>query len=478
MVSLINRIATAFRYDAVDGPSGKRRAVPRRVVREDYHTRGNRRAGMQESAADLARNLSLAAWMVRRHLDYVSQFAFHCHTESDELNRDIEALMVEDSTPQRADIAGRFGREKMFRLAEARRVLDGDTLLVKLMDGRMQGIQADLMRDPEKRNPDAEWIQGVQVNRLGRPIRYHVHARQGLNEVTPGRDVAAENAIHYGFFERFAADQVRGVSPLVAALNPLRDVYENFDYALAKAKVAHIFALSIFRNPNTNADEEDACAGEEEEGAEGPADYDIDLSRPNVLNLDPGDRAEVLESRQPSTEFQEFTRLVIQVALKALDIPYSFYDEKHTNFFGSRAAWLHYERSCSDRRDDQIAMRQNYTDWKLSQWIRDRRLTLPRGMRVADVRYDWVPKGMPWWDPAKEVSGTISAIAAGLDTPQRACRATGTEFYENVREIAKAQEFAAKHGVRVAFNVDPVTGQSAIPIDGRDDEPDDEGNEE
>ncbi len=166
----LNRLRSAFKYDALE-PKGKRRSVPKTIFREDQYTRGSGRAGLQANAADLGRNLSLAAWMTRRHLDYVSQFAFHGRNEDRDLNDQLERLMREDSRPAASDIAGRFGREKIFRLAEARRVLDGDTFLVKHSDGRLQGIQADLIADPPKPQPTNEdWISGVLVNSVGRPL--------------------------------------------------------------------------------------------------------------------------------------------------------------------------------------------------------------------------------------------------------------------------------------------------------------------
>lgn len=459
MTALVNRVfGGRLGYDALT-PKGKRRSVSHHNFREDYHTRNTRHRGLQANAADLCRNLSLAAWMVRRHLDYVSQFEFHGRNESEDLNRQIERLMREDARPARADVAGRFGREKLFRLAEARRVLDGDTLLVKLADGRLQGIQADLLRDPQKIAPNDQWINGVLISAVGRPLAYSVYARKNYTQERYDRRINAQNVIHYGFFDRYAADQVRGVSPLVSALNPLRDVYENFNYALAKAKVSQLFALAFFRNAEQSAgyateDEQRGRAdtdGDQVEEAEG---YKVDFgSGPVQLDLEPGDRAEFLESKQPSTEFQQFTTLVIQVALKSLDIPFSFYDESHTNFFGSRAAWLHYERSCKDKRDDQIEMRRSYTVWKLQQWIRDGRLVLPAGMTLFDVVFEWVPRGMPWWDPSKEINGQVQAIKAGLDTPQRICRATGSDYYDNVDEIAKAVSYAKDRNVPVEFAV-------------------------
>lgn len=456
MPNLLNRIGSMFGYDALE-PNGRRKKTSRHVYREDFHTRGNKHRGLQENAADLVRNLSLAGWMVRRHLDYVAQFEFHGRNDNDELNRQLEALMAEDARPSRCDVSGRFGREKMFRLAEARRVLDGDTGLVKLRDGRLQGIQADLLRDPGKVPANEQWINGVLVNGFGRPLAYGVHKRKGYSATEFTRRVNATNMIHYGFFDRYAGDQVRGVSPLVSALNPLRDVYENFSFALAKAKVSQLFAMAFYR------DSQDSVMPVEADANQGSLDADVDgieeprgfqafmKSDTRYIDLNPGEKAEVIESKQPSTEFQNFTALVIQVALKSLDLPFSFYDESHTNFFGSRAAWMHYERSCKDKRDDQIEMRRNYTQWKLQQWIAGGRLVLPAGVLPSNVRFEWVPRGMPFWDPSKEIRGHVSAIKAGIDTPQRICRSTGTDYFDNVDAIQKAIQYAEEKGVPLEF---------------------------
>ncbi len=394
--------------------------------------------------------------MVRRHLDYVSQFSFHAMTGNDALDAQLEQLMLEDNRPANADVAGKFSREKLFRLAELRRVLDGDLLLVKLDDGRLQGVQADLVEDPapEKKTESEEWINGVLITAVGRALSFNVKVRTGYTETKQDRRIDSTNVIHYGFFDRFAADQVRGISPLVAALNPLRDVYENFDYALAKSKVSQLFAFVFYRDAiqGFGDDEDESDEESDVERAKSGPRYPIDFGKgPVNLDLEHGDQAKVLESNTPSTEFQSFTTLIIQVALKALDIPFSFYDESHTNFFGSRAAWLHYERSCRDKRDDQLEMRRNYTVWKLRTWIRDGRLTLPPGMTINDVIFEWRARGMPWWDPAKEVAGNVAAIGAGLDTPQRICKAADTDFYDNVDQIAEAIEYAKKKGVELKF---------------------------
>jgi capsid protein len=490
MFKTVNRVlGTRFGYDALT-PRGRRREVSSVVTREDAKVRGSKHRKLQETASELQRNLSLAGWMVRRHLDYVASFKFRSRTQNEELDKTIERLMEEDSRPNAADVAGRYSREKMFRLAESRRVLDGDVAIVKLADMRMQGIQADLIRDPQGNaiKTGEQWINGVLITKVGRPLSFGIYSRRDYAQTEYTRRVDAKNVIFYGFFDRYASDQVRGVSPLVAALAPLQDVYENLTYALAKAKVSQLLAMAFFRESGTSIGDISSVVGagvapdddEIDQDVAEPRRYEVDFGGgPQVFNLDPGDRAEFIESKTPSTELQNFTNLVIQIALKALDIPYSFYDESHTNFFGSRAAWMHYERSCKDKRGDQIEMRRQYTVWKLQGWIASGRLVLPAGVRLIDLVWEWVPLGMPWWDPAKEISGHVAAIKNALDTPQRICRSTGTDYFENVDDIAVATEYAKKAGVAVEFAVE--LAQGAADLTGEtpdDDDADDEDDDE
>ncbi len=346
-------------YDAIKN-TGRRPVGPTRITREDNLLRTGRRTRLTATTQDLVRNFSLAGWMIRRHLDYVALFDFHSRLATDRGMRDhydveqlkqvddsIEKLMKHDSRPSRCDIAGRFHREKMFRLAEMRRTVDGDVGLLKLADGRLQGIEGDLVRNPGDRDlrddrfrgngTPTEWVAGVRTGTAGRSLAFAVHRRgRGGAGYDLNRIVSANNLIHYGHFIRFASDQTRGVSPIVAALNNLRDVYTGFDLALAKMKVSQLFAFAVYSQANDSIGE----VGVDEEGDENDdKKYNVDFgSGPVHLELDGADRAEFLESKTPSTEMQAFTQLVTAVALKALDIPYSFYDESHTNFFGQYRA--------------------------------------------------------------------------------------------------------------------------------------------
>lgn len=444
----------ALGYDAA-ATSTRRRQIATKLTTEDRVLRQHARRRLNATAHDIRRNFSIAAWMIRKHLDYVATFTFHSRSGDPALDRDLEALMTAWMRPNNCDVAGRHPFTRWLRILEACRTVDGDVLAVFLDSGRLQAIESYRIQDPPRRRRGERWIHGVRTNRAGRANAYAVYSDpDGLGLLQFERIVPARNAVMHGFYDRF--DQVRGISPIVAALNPLRDVYENFEYALAKAKVSQLFALAIYSSLDDSSGEPiTRTAKDDPTNTETQGDrYEVDFGAgPVKLELLAGDRAEFLESKSPSSEFQQYTELCTWVALKALDIPPSFYDEAHTNFFGSRAAWLHYERSCKAKRADVAEFLRRVTVWKIQQWIRDGLFTLPSSTTLPDLAWDWIPAGMPWWDPAKEIRGDLAAISAGLDTPQRIVRERGRgTFEDNIDQIAAAQEYARAKGVALSFD--------------------------
>ena len=101
-----------------------------------------------------------------------------------------------------------------------------------------------------------------------------------------------------GFWDRF--DQTRGISPLAAVVNTIMDLNESYDYALAKAKVAQLFALSITRDAQWGL-------GDDEEDGDSDPNESISFDRgAMVLDLDPGEEAKFLNAATPETATQDF----------------------------------------------------------------------------------------------------------------------------------------------------------------------------
>lgn len=453
---LARQLGRLFGYDATD-KTGKRSAPATNNKSEDDTLLFHKRTQLAGGVADLQRNFSVAAWMIRKHLDYVSTFEFQCRSGNTDVDDQVEGLVRWWGKPWNFDAAGRHGLKRAIRLAESCRVVAGDVFLNLLNDGKVQAIEFDRVQNPPtpiEGVDQARFVQGVLLNADGKATAYAVCKRNEYGRIEFDRLLSAQYVVPHGFYQRF--DQVRGVSPLAPALNSLRDVYEGFDYALAKAKVSQLFALAFYRD---NSEAIGETAAETDEGESG---YNVNFGKgPVQLDLDPGDRAEFLESKTPSTEFQSFTQAMIGVSLKALDIPYSFYDEAHTNYSGARQALLMYEQSAETKRNEVRAVLDRLTLWRIQMFIRDGDLVLPKGMTIGDVQWEWIHAGLPWIDPLKEINADIAAIGAGLESPQNVCKRSGRDFYEIIDQIADARTYADGKGVDLSFVPQPVVPDPA-----------------
>ena len=407
---MLNKLRGLFNYDAAS-TSTKRRNVTTTIKSTDDLLTPEKRQRLISNANDLQRNYSIAAWAIRRHLDYVSSFTFHPKTGNGPLDADIRDLMGWYERAPNCDVTERHTLCRLVRLLEARRTIDGDVFVVRRGDGRLQAVESDRVRNPPE--ADANWKHGVKLSDAGAMTQIAVHKRNSFGGYVFDRNVAGRNVQHLAYFDRL--DQVRGVSPLASAINSFRDCLEASEFALLKMKVSALMGLVFYREDygSLGGVSEDA----DEDDASGPR-YSVDFARGNtlVLDLDPGDKAELLESRTPSTEFQNFLNQSIAAALRALDMSFLFYDQSQSNYSSIRAAQIDYEASCKSKRQDLKEFLDRLTWWRLNLWIAEGVLTLPRGMEPSDLNWVWIPEGRSWVDPGKEIRADLDAIAGGLKT--------------------------------------------------------------
>lgn len=457
---------------AAANDSNRRRRVSKSLWSEDRHLPAHKRKALTASSRDAVRNFALACWMVRKHLDYTTKFTFQAKTEDEGLNSAIEAVIKRRSLRENCDAAKRHSLSRMLRIVEARRVVDGDILAVKLTDGMFRGnvqlIESELVNSDEKNTPDVasanySWCNGVLCGETNNALAYSICKRKD-DMLEFLRTVDARDSFLFAYYDgSHRVDMVRGVSPLASGLNTLRDVFEGFDFALAKVKVAQMFGLKITKEVGSD---NPTGYGVQNSGDATTTDYNVDLSHgPFQLEMDPGDNAEFIESATPATETTNFLELMVQVVLRSLDLPFSFFDESSTNFFGSRAALQHYLRSCESKIEDLQELLNWLTKWWLGIAVFDGELVLPGSVEFDALKWDWVPQGVPWWDPSKEIRGALDAVGADLDNVERICRETGTDYRENVRLNAAAlryrKEIYEAEGVEPLGHVEPV---AAAPV--------------
>jgi len=458
--------ARSLGYDATED-IGRRRATRSDTRAEDAVLPSAKRKQMVGTARDVVRNYVTASWMIRSHLNYVARFAFQARTKNDALDERLAELVRWASKPRNFEVTGRFSLNAGLRIKEARKIIDGDVFTIKLSSGMVQIVEGDRVRNPVGGVPEdlgvaaSDCIQGVVVSPGGRMRAVIVCKRNDAGGYVFERLVQARNVWHEAYHETtFRVDCVRGITPLAPTLNTQQDIYEGLDLAMAKAKVAQMFGLTIFREKLEQhegwapapADETAETEGESpsDDSDAGTVDatdddrYDVDPGAgPFKLELEPGDRAEFLSTRTPENELLEAMRFATDMSLKALDIPYSFYDAAKANYYNRKADIQQYQDSADAKRESNRTWLDEWLLWKLRLWVLNGTLVLPDGWTVEKVadRCEWLPTGMPWVDKLRDMKADAMAIGLNLDSELRAARRNGDDCYQLAGERMDLEEW-------------------------------------
>jgi len=439
-----------FDYDAING-SQNRKQVKRYTTSEDYQLKGSKRKQLLSDIRDLRQNFSIARWAIHKHVDFVTSHEFMPKTGDDKLDTVLREFVETASMAENFDISGRHDRRRWMRIAESSRLVDGDVFGLRVRGGYMQAIEADRVQNPpdqagKKVNDGVpqnynSWTNGIRVDDANRPKSYSIFSRDSDGmQMSWERNVKASAMIPLGFYDRF--DQVRGISPWAAAANSMRDLYEAWDYALAKTKVAQLMALKITRDAEFGfADELDGSSDGQGTDVNGNPETTVSFDKgPQILDLDPGEDAAFLTAATPAGETAQFWQSLISVVLKSLNIPYSFYDESHTNYSGSRSSLLLYLRSVEAWRRDIRGFLNDWLMWRMKIGVLEGTLQLPNSFEINPKNWLWVAEGTNYWSPRDETKADIDAISAGLRTRTEVRQERfGDDWKTNVYDVLKVE---------------------------------------
>jgi len=455
-------------YDATNNK--KKRQAPRSSIKsEDALLTTTKRRKLTATAQDQIRNFAVAAWMVRKHTSYVSRFNFHSSMEDDGFEKELKAFISYRSQGAQFDRAGRLNRQRALTMTERHAVVDGDVFWHLLRTGEVQLIEGDLVWTPNdlpaQYSADRyNWVHGIDVDAATKPRRYCLCTRDGSSRRF-GMIAQAQNILHRAYFPR--ANTVRGVSPLSSALNTLQDLYEGFDYQLIKAKLHALFGVAILSDGIQGAAGFD-ISETVTEGEESSADADdvtheikrhyMKPGAASVLTLPAGTSIETFESKTPSGEFRDFSELMMQIGMLAIDLPYIFFNAKDGSFSIHRTARLEYEKSCKDKRDENISLLDRWTLRQLMIGIEDGTFSLPSRWTLDDVLWEWVPESTPWFDEMDEIDAALAGIGGGIVDPYKWLKErTGQDGDQVLENIAKFQKKAEDLGLQLVWARAPIT---------------------
>ena len=291
---------TFLGYDAVK-PSPRRRSASTSSKSEDYELHETMRRVLSSETRDLQRNFTIAAWAIRKHVQYVARADFKCAIPGQkEYNDLVKKFIYNWSRRENCDVCRRHSLKEMLRLIEIHRVVDGDVGILKISNGRLQIVEGDRIRNPNP-NPvsptgDYEWTHGVKVGRNNQAFKYAIHSRNRDGHFEFEREVNAENLVLCGYFLR--ADQIRGISPIASAINRFKDANEAIEYALAKAKLANKIGFITKRDDDPELSEDDNAQEERDIRKTVKEYFDTGVLH---LALAREDAAELFESNTPAS---------------------------------------------------------------------------------------------------------------------------------------------------------------------------------
>jgi len=435
--------ATGYGFNILDSSRNRRRLHVGRLKSDDKALAGMKRSQLMAICRDIDRNFAVAAWMVRRHLDFVADFNFNCREKDKGLRRDVEDYVRTRAKKDNFDRARRHDLGRWIRLFEARAVLDGDVFGVNLADGALQALQAERCKQP---SPKA--VRNSRYKQLDR-WEYGVYTDNGLASLAYSfsagkkdepRIIPAGRITHHGYFREF--DQTRGTSLIASGLETLVDTYEVVDYGVAKAKVSQLFALKITRTgddapaPIKKIEETDESENPQQEANQDKHEIDFG-GGPVFLDLEEGEDADFMNAVADLPI--ELVAALIAITLKALDIPFSMWDPNAGNFHSARAQMLVYLRACKEKRAAIRTILSDWYEWQIQRAFAYGDLLRPSGIELP--KYLWQPTGTPWWNPSQEVTAQTKAIDAGLNSRQRVVAETlGIDWFDLVEELQIEKE--------------------------------------
>lgn len=388
-------------------------------------------------------NNSYARGIVRTVADYVvgSGPRLQCQSGDPEIDRRIEREFAEWASAQ--DLAAKLHTMRIGQAQSgesfARFATDDDLPTPVKLDVRL--IESDQVASPYPAiEPDL--IDGVRINRAGRPVSYHVlhrhpgdtHDFAGLS--FDGIEIPARFIVH--LFRADRPGQLRGIPEITPAL-PLFAQLRRYTLAtLSAAETAANFAGVLKTMAPDNADDSEYAS---------PMDL-IEVERNALLALPYGSELSQLKPEQPATNYPDFKRELIAEAARPFAMPYAIAagDASDHNYASVRTDYQAFFRWVGI---EQVALNRQINDRIFAAWMREAVLIenyLPQSLRMRNsvLPHGWIYDGNPHVDPLKEANAQAVRLANHTTTLATEFARDGrdweTELEQRAREFKRLEE--------------------------------------
>lgn len=343
---------------------------------------------------------------------------------------DVEHLLCE-TLPQDGAflvrmVAGYSGNKFRFAL----QILDPDQLDHELIVAR--GDRQNEIR------------HGVEVDRWGRPVAYHVwtqHPTDYGRGVRVRERLSADEIIH-GYVMR-RAGQTHGVPWFAPVLLDERMLQGFQEAAVTSARVGASKSFFLTVDP----DKADTAPS----GLESSVSMEVEPGTGQILP--PGYGVADYDPTYPNNEFDPFTKAILGSIATGLRVSHMTLtgDLRSANYSSMRAGLL-------PERDawrllagwfTRTFHRRVYLRWVETAVLAGALDVPPRELERVLRGARWQPRGFPWVDPQKDIAARLMEVAAGTNTLTQICAENGRDFEEVIAARQREMRLAAEAGVPI-----------------------------
>jgi lambda family phage portal protein len=294
-------------------------------------------------------------------------------------------------------------------------------------------------------------IMGIEFDRRGRPIAYHVWNRlpSDITQIPRVRErVPADEILH--IFDNDIPGAVRSLPWTTAVLNTVSRLNQYLEAHLQACSIAATTPLVM-----TNTEPDPVGVDDVSVSNAVVPQYrapEINLAYSQILELDHGKNLQALNLQFPSQAFQQTTDAYLKSIAAGLFISYATLtaDPSQGNSANVRFS------SIVEREHFQQIQRWLIKSFHMKvykKWIESALLygavTLP-SMDAANY-YEVAFRGTrhSTIDPSKDMKGYIEGINNGLYTRTQVCAELGTDFISNIKQLAMEEAEIEKYGVNI-----------------------------
>ena len=321
-------------------------------------------------------------------------------------------------------------------------------------------LEADRICTPES-NGDSEStetdsggriIDGVEIDREGAVIRYHIANRHPLMENSTqsvewqsidafGKDTGYPNILHIMTVER--PEQRRGIPFVAAQIEQIKQLDRYLTSELAANVVSSMLTAFVVSADDDGKTGLEDAVNEDEKVTDD--ELKLELAPGAIYSLPPGKKIQEINPIRNNSAFENFVSTLIMIIGAGMGIPKEVLVKKYeSNYTAARGALLDFWREVRVQRTafNNSFNQPVYEAW-LAEAVASGRIEAPGffddpAIRQAWCGCMWMGASMGHVDPLKEVKAAAERIAHNISTEeQEASEYNGNDWLANIRQRKK-----------------------------------------